>query len=840
MSKKEQSLAEQSAYSAKSIKVLEGLEGVRKRPAMYIGSTGTQGLHHLVYEVVDNSVDEALAGFCSNVEVELFPDGAVQVKDNGRGIPVDIHPTEGVSAAQVVLTKLHAGGKFSKDSYRYSGGLHGVGVSVVNALSEKLYLEIEREGKKFRQNYAKGLPLDELEEFGKSKSTGTLVKFYPDPEIFEDLVFNYDVLASRFREFAFLNKGLTIKILDHVTAKQDTFFFEGGIASFVEKVNEKKNPIIPNVIQLFKDDGSYVVDFAFQYNESYGEQVFSFVNNIRTTEGGTHEAGFRSALTKACNKYGQKLGMFKDVKEGVLSSDDVREGLVAVLSVKVPEPQFEGQTKTKLGNSEVKGIVDSAIYTFLDTFFEENPNIAKVILKKALLAQEARNAARKARELTRRKTALESSVLPGKLADCSEQEAKTCELYIVEGDSAGGSAKQARDRFHQAVLPIRGKIINVEKAMLSKVLSNNEIRDIITALGSGVGNDEFDVNKIRYHKIVIMTDADVDGSHIRILLLTFFFRQMRPLIEAGFLYIAQPPLYKVKIGKQEQYLKEESGLRGFLFEWAKDNVEVMVGETVLDEQEKIKALTNLLAYENELEKISASLELSREKVNELAEFLATTNLPLDENTLLEKASAYFKNYEVKLGSMHKTSAMPTLLNEDEIAVEDENEDDAEVEAFDTKSEVTPEAQVAQNDRLVISSGKRSWEAALTFFATQEAQSLATLRKNLEILSNQEYSVTIKNKRSSVVVSTGILKFSDSIITLGKTVIYLQRYKGLGEMNPDQLWETTMDPERRLFLKVTIDDAIKADASFTSLMGEDVQERRTFIEEHAHFVKHLDI
>lgn len=823
MSEKEKKVAEASNYSAESIKVLEGLEGVRKRPAMYIGSTGLQGLHHLVYEVVDNSVDEALAGICNKIEIGLNADGSCSVKDNGRGIPVDIHPVEGVSAAQVVMTKLHAGGKFNKDSYKYSGGLHGVGISVVSALSEKLVLEIERDGKKYRQNYSRGVPLDELTEIGSSKETGTYIWFKPDRQIFDDCLFNYDVLASRFRELAFLNKGLSINLKHNETGREDNFFFEGGIAEFVAKFGEKKLPIIPNVIHLFKDDGTNVVDFAFQYNDGYTELVYSFVNNIKTTEGGTHEAGFRAALTKACNKVGQKLGIIKDE---ALSSDDVREGLICVLSIKIPEPQFEGQTKTKLGNSEIKGVVEGAIYTFLNVFFEENPAVAKIIIKKGLLAQQARSAAKKARELTRRKSALESSVLPGKLSDCSEQDASKTELFIVEGNSAGGSAKQARNRFVQAVLPIRGKIINVEKAILSKVLSNSEVKDLITAIGAGVGNDEFDKEKVRYHKIIIMADADVDGSHIRILLLTFFFRQMLPLIEAGYLYIARPPLYKVKIGKQERYLKDDSGLRNFLFDWAKENVETLIDGKILDGQIKIEAINDLLSYEDELELVSGFLELSRDRLNELSVFMNKEDILSSEggvfaqpDQILARAVEYFSDYKVCL--------------------------DWTCEKINSTSENAlldlPDAEKAERkpDRLILISGKKSWSVPLTFFASQEAIRLVKLRRKLDLLDG-EHVLTIKNKRDSIIKGDGILSFSDDIIALGKTVIYLQRYKGLGEMNADQLWETTMDPEKRIVLRVDIDDAIKADEAFTALMGENVEDRRTYIEEHAHFVKNLDV
>ncbi|MGD1997680.1 MAG: DNA gyrase subunit B, partial [Candidatus Dependentiae bacterium] len=561
-------------YGAKTIKILEGLEAVRKRPAMYIGSTGPAGLHHLVYEVVDNSVDEALAGYCKNITVTLHADGSCSVQDDGRGIPVDMHPTEKISAAEVVLTKLHAGGKFEKDAYKYSGGLHGVGISVVNALSSWLEVKICRDGKEHYQRYQRGNPEARLAVQGDTDKRGTYVRFYPDAAIFDEIAFTPSILINRMREFAFLNKGLRINIIDAINEEEYNFHFEHGIASFIAHVNEKKTPIFSEVISHQQEDDVYMLDFACQYNDGYGENTYSFVNNIKTPEGGTHEAGFKGALTKAINRYASKHNLLKD---GSLSSDDTREGLVCVLSVKVPEPQFEGQTKTKLGNSEVKSVVERWMYAFLETYFEENPGIAKKIISKAVVAQQARSAAKRARELTRRKNVLESAVLPGKLADCSEAAPEKCELFIVEGDSAGGSAKQGRDRFTQAVLPLRGKIINVEKARLDRMLANNEVKDLITAIGAGVGNNDFDPAKVRYHKIVIMTDADVDGAHIRILLLTFFFRHMAPLIENGYLYIAQPPLYKVKLGKKSRYLSDDNERDQFLFEWAQNSCSLHIG-----------------------------------------------------------------------------------------------------------------------------------------------------------------------------------------------------------------------------------------------------------------------
>lgn len=797
----------QHEYGASSIKVLEGLDAVRKRPAMYIGSTNTAGLHHLVYEVVDNSIDEALAGHCNHVTVILHVDGSCSVEDNGRGIPVDIHPTEKISAAEVVLTKLHAGGKFEKDSYKYSGGLHGVGVSVVNALSRTLELTIYHNGKIYRQFYERGKAKERLKEAGKSDKRGTLVRFAPDETIFETVEFSYDTLAVRLRELAFLNKAVRIDLKDERSGQEESFYFEGGIKAFVEYINVKKIPLFPDVIYLFKDDGVYVLELACQYNDGYNDQGFSFVNNIRTIDGGTHEVGFRSALTKVCNRYAQKFNILKD-KEESFSSDDVREGLVYVINMKVPEPQFEGQTKGKLGNSEVKGIVDSWVYSFLDTFFEENPGIARKILQKAVLAQQARTAAKRARELTRRKNVLESSVLPGKLADCSESDPSKCELYIVEGDSAGGSAKQGRDRFTQAVLPLRGKVLNVEKTRLDKILANNEIQNLITAIGSGVGNDDFNADKTRYHKIVIMTDADVDGSHIRILLLTFFFRYMKPLIEKGFLYIAQPPLYKIKLGKTERYLKDDSEFKSFLFDWAASNAELTVDGKKLTSAAWKTLLTNLLTYDAEIERASALFEVHRTHCHELIEFLASiewVNGSLSNEELLEKLTSYFKKYTI------------------------------------TQGVTTETADGVQQTRpyFVFCELKKTWEIPIALFRSEETAKLLELYKPLTAISKSVWAFGQVGKDAEI-VNSGILVLSEHIVTVAKALMTIQRYKGLGEMNPEQLWETTLDPATRMFMQVTIEDALKADQWFCSLMGDDVEDRRLYIEKHAHFVKNLDI
>jgi len=796
-------------YSAESIKVLEGLDAVRKRPAMYIGSTGIKGLHHLVYEVVDNSVDEALAGHCTHIKVKLHTDGSCSVEDDGRGIPVGMHPDEKVSAAQVVLTKLHAGGKFDKDAYRYSGGLHGVGVSVVNALSSWLILKVYKDGKIYVQSYKKSKPEADLKEDGQTKKHGTYIQFMPNDKIFETIDFNYDTLSSRLRELAFLNRGLRIDIADERNDEDASFYFEGGIEEFVQHINRKKTPIFPKVITFYKDDGTYVVDFAAQYNDGYSEQTFSFVNNIRTIEGGTHESGLKSALTKVCNRYAQKFNLLKG---GVsLSSDDVREGLVCVLNIKVPEPQFEGQTKTKLGNSEVKGFVDSLLYSFLDTYFEENPSIAKCILQKAMTAQHARAAAKKARDLTRRKNILESSILPGKLADCSEQDPAKTELYLVEGDSAGGSAKQGRDRFTQAVLPLRGKIINVEKARMDRMLSNNEIKDLITAIGAGIG-EEFNVEKSRYHKIIIMTDADVDGAHIRILLLTFFFRHMQPLIDQGYLYVAQPPLYKVKVGRTERYLKEESGLKEFLFDWAQDHTTLSINGNELSSAKWKELLYRLLVYANEIDRFSNHFETSTMHAHELMSFLHSIvwekgKHPLQE--VVDKLKEFFPQREIT-------------------GIREENLDDEN--ALEEKIE---------RPTLTFKEDKRTWEIPIKVFDSEETVRLLSFYESLGMPDSSEWKLTISGKQEER-SARGPLRLTQAIVKAGKSLMTIQRYKGLGEMNPEQLWDTTMDPDSRTLLQVSIEDALKADQWFASLMGDVVEDRKDYIERHAHFVKNLDI
>ncbi|MBI2344968.1 DNA topoisomerase (ATP-hydrolyzing) subunit B [Candidatus Dependentiae bacterium] len=824
-----------SEYGAQSIKIMEGLEAVRKRPAMYIGSTGPQGLHHLVYEVVDNSVDEALAGHCNNIEVILHTNGSCSVEDNGRGIPVDIHPTEKISAAQVVLTKLHAGGKFDKDSYKYSGGLHGVGISVVNALSKDLQLEVYKDGTIYKQSYKKGDPVAPLKESGSTTKRGTKVTFLPDDEIFQETTdFSFDVLSARLRELAFLNKNLKISITDQRTNKEHVFFYEGGIVSFIESVNAKKTPIFNDIITIQHEDEKYILDIAMQYNDGYTEQIFSFVNNINTVEGGTHVSGFKSALTKACNKRGQMLKMVKD-SEG-FSSEDVREGLVCVISIKVPEPQFEGQTKTKLGNNEIKGLVDSWVFAKLDEYFEENPSIAKKILQKAELSKRAREAAKRARDITRRKTVLEGSVLPGKLADCSNEDPATTEIFIVEGDSAGGSAKQARDRFTQAILPLKGKILNVEKARLDKMLANEEIKSLISAVGCNPDTEEFDCSEVRYHKIILMTDADVDGSHIRTLLLTFFFRYMKSIIEKGYLYIAQPPLYKAKIGKMSQYLKDDSQLRSFIFDWAATNLIFTSIKKTFEEQDWKVLLAQIATYENKIHEISDQFKLEYRHCHTLTNFIQEnrTTDKSDIESIIKKLQPYFEGYSITMHSLE--------LAEDDIEIE---EVDTDINELDTATACeatklvrtkTTSFEAAKNE-LLFQKNNISWTLDINFFVAEEVQELSTLLKDLLFVEKEMWNLCEKDKN---IQKKGIIELIITISQLSKPHMSIQRYKGLGEMNPDQLWETAMDPKTRSLLQVSIQDALEADSWFSTLMGDDVIGRRKFIERNGRFVKNLDI
>jgi len=796
-------------YKAQVIRVLEGLEAVRKRPAMYIGSTGPKGLHHLAYEAVDNSIDEALAGYCDKITIVLDRDGFCSVEDNGRGIPTDIHPTEGISATQVVLTKLHAGGKFEKDAYKFSGGLHGVGISVVNALSEWLEVTIYRDGKIYYQKYERGKPLASIKIIGDTTKHGTKIRFLPDSKIFEEATeFSFETLSSRLRELAFLNKNVRITINDERTNKHNEFFFEGGITSFIQHINKKKTPLFSEVIYSEKSDDKYILELAMQYNDGYGEQLLSFVNNINTIEGGTHVSGFKSALTKICNKKAQNLNILKGEN---FSSEDVREGLVCVLSIKVPEPQFEGQTKTKLGNSEIKGVVDSWVFSFLDTFFEENPSIIKKILQKADIAKRAREAAKKARELTRRKTVLESMILPGKLADCTNEDPSQSELFIVEGDSAGGSAKQGRDRSNQAILPLKGKILNVEKARLDKILSNDEIKTLIAAIGCGIGQEEFEVNKTRYHKIILMTDADVDGSHIRTLLLTFFFRYMRPLIEQGYLYIAQPPLYKAKIGRKEQYLKDDNEFQQFLFDWTREQTILIIDNKELEPVIWHQLLKDVQQYDKDRARISANFSISYDHCHALVATLAKD--PWKESDgitqLLEILKKHFAAYAVN--------------------IQEPSQENEKIE----------EPETAQQTYISFQKLSKKWQVPLSFFVSPEIVQLLNQLKKLAPLEDKEWKLQVVGKERHI-IGTTVPQLIAAISAISKPYMNIQRYKGLGEMNPEQLWETSMDSKTRQLLRVTIEDALEADRWFTTLMGDDVKGRKEYIEQYGQFVKNLDI
>ncbi len=798
-------------YDSSSIRVLEGLEAVRKRPAMYIGGTGVQGLHHLVYEVVDNSVDEAMAGVCKNIHVTIHDDNSITVQDDGRGIPVDIHPTEGISAAEVVLTKLHAGAKFNKESYKVSGGLHGVGVSVVNALSEWLDIEIHRDGHRHTQRYQRGAPQKPLQQVGTTERIGTTVTFKPDAEIFtETTEYSFDILSSRLRELSFLNRGLRIVIEDRRDGRSHDFYYEGGIESFVTYLNHSKAMLHPQPIYIRGERDGIRLEVALQYNDGYNEVLLSFVNTINTIEGGTHLIGLKSALTRTINAYGDANGLFKNVKD-YPSGDDVREGLTGVISVQVPEPQFEGQTKGKLGNSEVKGIVEAIVNEQLAIFLEENPSVAHKVVEKALTASRAREAARKARDLTRRKGLLESSALPGKLADCSERDPALSEIYIVEGDSAGGSAKQGRDRNFQAILPLRGKILNVEKARLEKMLSSQEIQVLITALGAGIGRDDFDIEKIRYHRIIIMTDADVDGSHIRTLLLTFFFRHMRPAIERGYLHIAQPPLYKVKRGQSEMYLKNQAAFDDHVLHLATDKIHLI--RPGADEGIDNEHLVTFARRAHMFEQLLARLARRHQDVRVLRH-LALSDW-LTASALCDHAETTRFQHTLD-AALRLYGALPL---ETRIAWEDDQ----------------------QCYRLVVVT--RGSSTTLTtvidhaLLLSQEMRDLRTLARQFADLGTAPYLL-----RQGTVdhVASDLPAFLQMVHATGTKDLSIQRYKGLGEMNPLQLWETTMDPMRRTLLQVTIDDAVEADYIFTTLMGDQVDPRKAFIERHAKEVVHLDI
>ena len=817
------------SYDASSIEVLEGLEPVRKRPAMYIGTTGPAGLHHLVYEVVDNSIDEALAGYCTEIQIEIHPDNSVTVRDNGRGIPTGMHPVEGRSACEVVMTTLHAGGKFDENSYKVSGGLHGVGISVVNALSSRLDLEIRRENKVWTQAYVRGEPQAPLQELGDTTETGTVITFHPDDQIFSETNFSFDTLSQRLRELSFLNAGVRIIIHDERHDKHHDFCYQGGIVSFVEHLNKARSPLHAEPIFISdtrplteRGSGEVSVEIALQYNDSYNESVFSFANNINTVEGGSHLIGFRTALTRTINRYiqGQTKGGPKNSAKGnpkgekfSVTGDDLREGLTAVISVKLPQPEFEGQTKTKLGTGEVRGLVESILYKELSRVLEENPKIARPIVDKVVDAAMARDAARKARDLARRKGALSDFSLPGKLADCQERDPALCEIFIVEGESAGGTARQGRLRATQAILPIRGKILNVERARLDRMLASVEIQAIIAALGCGIGPD-LNIEKVRYHKIIIMTDADVDGSHIRTLLLTFFYRQMRPMIEAGYLYIAQPPLYKAKKGKQSRYLKDEASLNEYLFDLGLTDASVEIGGERVEGEPLVELLRSASVRRKMLDRFR--VRLFDERIIDAA---ATAGLPdvavlADEAQLLEQVGPRIQEEFAR------------ILGEDAGVIKWSVEEDRENESHRLVAKLRRGGQELRTvlDRATIQS--------------VDFQRILRSQAEFDALGSAPYRLTMGGDAALILPST--VELLDRVLERGSKGVSIQRYKGLGEMNAEQLEETTMKPENRVLQQVLVDDMVEADDVFTTLMGEVVEPRRRFIEENALNVENLDV
>ncbi len=802
-----------SEYSADKIKILEGLEAVRKRPGMYIGDTGARGLHHCVYEIVDNSIDEALAGHAKKIIATIHVDNSVTVEDDGRGIPTGMHPS-GLSAVEIVMTKLHAGGKFNEEggAYKVSGGLHGVGASVVNALSEQLSVEVKQNGKVYAMTFHRGVTEAPLKEVGVTDKRGTKTTFKPDPEIFSTLEYSYETLATRLRELAFLNSGIAITLIDErlEPVKSQEYHYSGGISAFVEHMNKSKNKLHEKPIFVGGERNGFYAEIALQWNDSYVETTSSYVNNINTIEGGTHVAGFRNALTRSVNRYISESGLSKQMKEG-LTGDDIREGLACVISVKIPEPQFEGQTKSKLGTGEVEGFVNGLVYEKLNDYFEQNPSVAKRVIQKAIDAAAARIAARKARELTRRKTALDFGGLPGKMADCQEKDPALCEVYLVEGDSAGGSAKQGRDRKNQAILPLKGKILNVERARFDKMLAFEEIKILITALGAGIGKEEFDINKLRYHKIVIMTDADVDGSHIRTLLLTFFFRQMPEILERGYLYIAQPPLYKVKKGQKERYLKNEAELAEFLLTSGLEGVTVRAGGKDIPASSVTTALKSANRLSKSIDRMAKRLhpEVLRSLIRQGVNF----------ETIVTK---------------EKLEAVMAIIAKEAM-----------------------ERNIPLSYTLAKDAEHGSWFATVEN-VVQGSKRIALINHNM--LTSTEYEELIKHNVAMQTIGAGpfevvtdgkagekateTIKDGEAlalkIVEKAKQGLGIQRYKGLGEMNPDQLWETTMDPARRTLLKVTVNDAVEADGVFSVLMGDAVEPRRAFIEENALRVRNLDI
>jgi DNA gyrase subunit B len=803
-----------TTYGVDQIKILEGLEAVRKRPAMYIGGTGPEGLHHLVFEVVDNSVDEALAGACDRIEVTIHIDDSVTVTDNGRGIPVELHEQTGRPGVEVVMTTLHAGGKFGGSAYKVSGGLHGVGVSVVNALSEWLEVEVWTGGRKYLQRYERGKPTDDLEETGKARRTGTRVTFLPDREVFEDRTFSLDILSNRLREMAFLNRGLKITLTDERVSKSEEFYYTGGIKQFVELLNENKGTLHPRPIYIEAQRDDTSVEIALQYNDGYAETVFSFANNINTHDGGTHVIGFRSALTRTINNYASGRNLLKDLKSS-LSGDDVREGLTAVISVRLANPQFEGQTKGRLNNPDIKGLVEAVVNEKLGEHLEENPGIGRRIIEKAVEAARAREAARRAKELVRRKGALDSDDLPGKLADCSEKDAALCELFIVEGDSAGGSAKQGRDRRFQAILPLRGKILNTERARADKMLSSQEIRVLVSALGAGI-DPEFDGAKLRYHRVIIMTDADVDGEHIRTLLLTFFFRHLRKIVDDGHLYIAQPPLYKVKKGKAERYLKDDRGMIEFLLENGTESltVESAANGGPWTGQRLAGCLKKVVAWQRCLN----ALEKRGQNQHVVAALLHQGGMP--RGTLKDQAKAQ----RILDRILARLREQVDRLGPAEGRVEWDEEQDAH--------------------RLVVNLGVQPmWGdrpaciVSPALLGSAEYRELEAASAALNALGRPPF--TIRGESETVEAATWTDLYEQTL-ALSKKGMSIQRYKGLGEMNAEQLWQTTMNPETRTLLMVRVEDAVAAERIFTTLMGDQVEPRRQFIESHALEVSNLDI